>query len=162
MNAFSDFPIFGTGGSASSGSCGLSAVKLMIYLIGEIIKAELRLRKGIILGMIFEESFGSSWFPNDDRSPFRLVCLAALPRSRSKSPCSCAITPSISRHAGPPPRSAPRRTRPANRSRPRRILHRAGSCRWRPSSFVRLTFQPRRPRRSPNRITHTHEQHHPV
>ncbi len=81
MNAFSDFPIFGTGGSASSGSCGLSAVKLMIYLIGEIIKAELRLRKGIILGMIFEESFGSSWFPIGLLGRFRLAHLQNLRRS---------------------------------------------------------------------------------
>lgn len=53
----------------------------MIYLVGEIFKAEIRLRKGIILGMIFEESFGSSWFPIGLLGRFRLAHLQNLRRS---------------------------------------------------------------------------------
>ena len=36
--------------------------------------------KGITPGMIFEESFGSSWSPSDHLGPFRLVCLETLLR----------------------------------------------------------------------------------
>ena len=42
--------------------------------------------KGFTPGAVLQESFGPSWFPNADRSPFRLVCLETLLRSRSKSP----------------------------------------------------------------------------